>query len=142
MRQWRGSPLQERRRIRLTCARPIEATAQVHVSSGTRLSFVFAETAVGSKRIRVIHRFADRPNIGCSPAPGFRQDVTKTRALENAGVLSLQPMIEPGDRLDVKTLPRPREAMLSHHCNPQMLAVSQALVGREGVGQVERHILP
>jgi len=53
MRQRRGSPVQERRRIRLTRTGAIQTTAKVHVSSGTRLSFVFTETSVGSKRIRM-----------------------------------------------------------------------------------------
>jgi hypothetical protein len=55
---------------------------------------------------------------------------------------SEEPVIEPGERLDVKTFPRPGEAMLSHHCDLHMLAVGQPLVGGESVGQVERYVLP
>ena len=88
------------------------------------------------------HRFANRPGIACSPAMGLRYDVSKTWAFENACVLPLEPMIKPGERLDVKALPRLGEAMLSHHCDLQMLAVGQPLVGREGMRKMEGHVLP
>src|SRR5580700_5344381 len=90
----------------------------------------------------MMRRFEHRPSIGCSPSLCLRQDVSKASAVENAGVLLLQPMIEPGKRLDMQTLPRPSEAMRPHHCDLHMLAVPQPLVRREGVRQMKRHVLP
>src|SRR5580704_3666904 len=142
MGQRRGSPLQGRGRVRLTCTWAIQTSAKVHIGSGTRFWFALGKSSIGSKCISVMYRFADRPSIGCSPAFCLRQNISKVWAIENAGVLSLQQVIEPSNRLDVKTLPGPSKAMLSHHGDPDMLAVSQSLVGREGMGQMERHILP
>ena len=89
-----------------------------------------------------MRRLGDRPSIGRSPALGLGQDVAEARAVENAGVLSLEPLIEPGKSLDVKALPRPGEAVLSHHRDLQMLAVVQLLVGGESMRQMEWHVLP
>jgi hypothetical protein len=59
-----------------------------------------------------MRRFANRPGIACSPALGLGHHVAKTR-VKNARVLRLEPVIEPGERLDMKTLPRPGEAILT-----------------------------
>ena len=53
--------------------------------------------------------------------------------IENAGVPSLMSAIEPSKRLDIETLPRPRETMPSHHCDLRMLAIGRSLVRGEGV---------
>src|SRR5580658_4631147 len=142
MGQRQGSPLQGRRRVRLARAWAIQASAKFHVGSGTRFWFALSKSSIGLKCISVMYRFADRPSIGCAPAFCLRQNVAKVWAVKNASVPPLKPIIEPGNRLDVKTLPRPSEAMLSHHCDLDMLAVGQSLVGRECMRKMERHILP
>src|SRR5580692_8569272 len=142
MRQWRSRPVQERRRICLTSTWAIETTTEVHVRSRTSFYFVFTEDRVGPKRKRMKRRCADWPDIACSPSLGFRQDVSKMWTVKNAGVLPLQPMVEPGNRLHVKTLPRPGESMLSHHCDLHTPAVRQAFVRSECVRQMEGHVLP
>jgi len=58
------------------------------------------------------------------------------------GVLPLEPLIEPCKGLDVKALPRPCEAVLSHHGDAQMFGVGDALIGGEGMGQMKRHVHP
>src|SRR5258708_10230407 len=148
MSQGRVSPVQEWGRVSLARAWAIEAGAKVHVGSGTRFSFVHTETSVGSPRIIMMHRLWDRPSIAGSPVMSspvtssavigspvlsLGQDVTEVWPIENACVLSLKPVIEPGKRLDMKTLPRPGEAIQSPHCDLQMLAIGQSLVGGEGV---------
>src|SRR5580704_8835382 len=142
MRQRRRSPVQERRRVRLARSWAVETGAEIHVSSGAPLSFILTKTPVSSKCISVMHRFEDRPSFACSPAFCLRQNISKVWAIENAGVLSLQPVIEPGNRLDVKTLPRPGEAVLAHHSDLHMLTVIQPLVGSKSVGQMQWHVLP
>src|SRR5450432_2456630 len=89
-----------------------------------------------------MRRLANRPGISRSPALILRNDVSKTRAVEYACVLPLEPVIEPSECLDVKALPRPGEAMLSHHGDLHMLAVGQPLVSGESVREMERHVLP
>src|SRR5580693_2801888 len=104
MGQRQGNPLQGRRRVRLARAWAIQASAKFHVGSGTRFWFALSKSSIGLKCISVMYRFADRPSIGCPPAFCLRQNVAKVWAVENAGVLSLQPLIEPSKRLDVKAL--------------------------------------
>src|SRR5579862_2489325 len=128
MRQRGCTPVQERRRVRLAGTWAIETGAEVQVSSGAFLSFILTKTPVSSKCISVMHRFEDWPSIACSPALCLRQNVTKTWSVENARVLSFEPMIEPGNRFDVKTLPRPGEAVLAHHSDLYVLTVIQPLV--------------
>lgn len=60
-------------------------------------------------------RFWDRPGVGGSPALCLGQDVAKVWTIEDAGVLSLEPVIVSSERFDVETLPRPGQTMLSHH---------------------------
>jgi hypothetical protein len=48
-----------------------------------------------------------RPCIGGAPAFGAREDVAETRSLQDAGVLSLEPVVEPRQRLDKRTTLKP-----------------------------------
>src|SRR5580698_4332607 len=86
--------------------------------------------------------YDDRPGIAGSPSLGLGYNVADVRAIENAGVLPLEPMIKPCQRFDVKAFPRPGKAMLSHHCDLYVRCVGESLVSRKGVWQMERHVLP
>src|SRR5260370_28977927 len=89
-----------------------------------------------------MHCYGDRPDIAGSPSLGLRYNVADVWAVENAGVESLEPMIKPCQRFDVKAFPRPGEAMLSHHGDLYVPRVGEPLVSRKGVWQMERHVLP
>src|SRR6201988_1752117 len=88
----RGRPLQEPRRGRLACARAIETAAEVHVSPGSRFTFVFTKNRIGPQCIGTMQSFTNRPGVACSPALGLRHDVSKAWAAENARVLPLEPV--------------------------------------------------
>src|SRR3984885_10786990 len=135
-------PLEKRRRVGFTWAWTIETATKIHIGSGFRLAFVFAKTSVSSESICMRLSLGYRPGVCCSPAFGLGYNVAEAWAFENAGVLSLEPLIEPCERLDVQTLPRPCEAVFSHHGNSQMFGVGNSFVGPESMGQVKWHVHP
>ena len=83
-----------------------------------------------------------RPDVARAPLVGARHPVADRGALEDAGVLILQPVVEPGERLDVEALPRPRQPELAEHPDPDDRCVGQRPHGRERGGQVKRDVLP
>src|SRR5579863_8455825 len=128
MQERRRCPVQRCRRISLAWARAVQAAAKVHIYPGTGVAFLFTQRTVGSQCISMMRCLRDRPGIAGSPAFGFWDDVAKAWAVKNARFSSLEPLVEPRERFDVKALPRPREPMVSHHRNLQMFAVVQPLI--------------
>src|SRR5579863_6982060 len=89
-----------------------------------------------------MNRLRQRPDVGCVPAFSLGNNVAEARALQDSGVVTFQPMIEPGERFDVQALPRPRQAMLTHHRDSYVLAVSEFCPCGERMWQMQRHVLP
>src|SRR5580700_6494190 len=65
------------------------------------------------------------PCIRGAPAFGARKNVTETRSRQDTGILSLEPVVEPCERLDMQAFPRPRQTMLAQHGDLNVLAVGE-----------------
>ena len=93
--------MQERGWIGFAWTGAVEASAEVHVCSGSGLAFVFAKNSIGPQQVRVTHGFGDRPGVGSSPTFSLGDDIAEVRSVENACVLFLESLIEPRKRFYV-----------------------------------------
>src|SRR5580700_6122347 len=82
------------------------------------------------------------PCIRGAPAFGARKNVTETRSRQDTGILSLEPVVEPCERLDVQAFPRPRQTVLAQHGDLNVFAVGEFLECRKGGWKMQRHVLP
>ena len=63
------------------------------------------------------------------------------RAVEDAGVAALEPVIEPGKCFNVQTLPRRGQARFTEHGDLDLRAVGQRRLCRRRRRQVQWHVL-
>ena len=120
----------------------VEAGAERHHRAVAGRAFLGREAAIGAERIVAIRDAGHGPGIGVAKSVGTRQNVANARPFQNPGVAALQPVIEPGQRLDMQAFPRPGQAVIAEHRDAHMLAVGQRVEGGECRGQMQRHILP
>ena len=107
-----------------------------------RVPFVVGELAIGPQAQRAGFAVRRRPDVARAPLVGPGHPVADRGAVEDAGVLILQPVVEPGERLDVEALPRPRQPELAEHPDPDDRCVGQRPHGRKRGRQVQRDVLP
>src|SRR5207248_10429348 len=82
------------------------------------------------------------PGVGGAPLVGPGQEVADGGAVERAGVAALEPVVEPGESLDVHAFPRPRQAVLAEHGHPYVRVAGESVPGFEQAGQVQGDVGP
>ena len=110
-----AGPGQRGRRVGLAGLGAVEAGAERH---GTAAPPASPRRRVESRRRRATRCASSEAPAGGQVSRGpplvrTRHPVADRRAVEDAGVAALQPVVEPGQRLDVQALPGPGESVVA-----------------------------
>src|SRR6478752_1445389 len=115
LRQRGTGPLQESGWVGLARPGPAQSRSERHERPLAGGSLVVPEFAVAAKAQRAADNACGWPGVAGVPVVGARQPVSDGGAVEDAGFPVLQPVVEPGEGLDVQALPRPGQTELAEH---------------------------